>query len=159
MLSVEDGFIIAKINLVFLVLTWLVGSKFNSLKISEMLFLVPLMLGAFAGRFISENSDFYTFYLYLAANNLLIVTIALFLHVWFRRNHEKVVLFLYGLILTKFISHMVLYRVRTQIYTSDEPIMWLINLQSVLVISCDLIIFLVIGFRLFKWKLYSIRFS
>ena len=159
MLSVEDGFIITKINLVFLVLIWLVGAKLNSLRNSEMLFLAPLLLGAFVGRFISENSGFYTFYLYFAANNLLIVTIALFLHVWFRRNHEKVVFLLYGLLLTKFISHMILYRVRTQIYTSDEPIMWLINFQSMLVVSFDLIVLLVLVFRLFKWNLYSIRFS
>ncbi len=135
------------------------GTKFRTIRKTEVIILSCLVVGGVTGHYILQNSDFYGFYLYAAANNLVVVAVSAFVHAEKRVEHSRVALMIYGLLLFKFLLHMVLYRVRVITYDSDEPIMWLINGQSSLVLLCDFLILLFLAIKVSKWKLRYMHFS
>jgi hypothetical protein len=79
--------------------------------------------------------DFYTFYLGAAFECLLCIGLSLVVHLFFKVKHEKSTLFIYGCYFLIAISYLVIHRVRVVIYDIDEPIMWLINLQSIFTLT------------------------
>jgi len=155
MISVELGFLIIKINTIILMAIFIYGVKVKRLDKSEMIIMATMLVSIVTSQIIVQDSDFYTFYLSFASSCLAIVATSIFLHVVLQEVNSKYTYCVYGLFLVKFLSHMLLHRVRTQIYTSDEPIMWLIQSHSVLVLACDFFIVVVLLLKVSKWKLRS----
>jgi hypothetical protein len=159
MISVELGFLIIKINTVILMAIFIYGVKVKRLDKSEMIIMATMLVSIVTSQIIVQDSGFYTFYLSFASSCLAIVGTSIFLHVVLQEVNSKYTYFVYGLFLVKFLSHMLLHRVRTQIYTSDEPIMWLIQSHSALVFTCDFFIVVVLFLKVSKWKLrYTFSF-
>jgi hypothetical protein len=159
MISVEDAYLITKINVILLLIILTYGVKTESIKLTEGIILSCMIVGIFVGHYILQNSGFYVFYLYGAANSLAIVAISVLVHNEMKTEHSNSVYIIYALLLFKFLSHMLLYRVRVVIYESDATIMWLINGHSFVVLFCDFLIVLVLVTQVSKWKLRYMHFS
>ena len=153
------SFVLIKINTLILMSILLYGYKTKLLKTTEMLILVTMLVSTISSQVITQETDFYTYYLSFASNILVVITVSIFLHVLWQEIHSRLTYFIYGALFIEFISHMLLHRVRTQIYTSDEPIMWLINGQSVVIIACNILIISVLFLRVSKWKQRFMHFA
>jgi hypothetical protein len=159
LITLENAYVINKINVMILSIILIYGVKFKSIKKTELIVLPCLILGMFSGYYILENSDFYSFYLNAALNSLLIVAVSVFIHNELRVEHSRAVYLIYGLLLFDVLLYMIVYRVRVIIYDSDEPIMWLINAQSFFILTCDFLIISILVIKVSKWKLPFMRFS
>jgi len=159
MISVELGFLIIKINIAILMVIFIYGLKVKRLGKSEAIVMATMLVSIVTSQVIVQDADFYTFYLSFASSCLAIIATSIFLHVALQEVNSKYTYYVYGALLVKFLSHMILHRVRTQIYTFDEPIMWLIQSHSVLVLVCDFFIVIVMFLKVSKWKLrYTFSF-
>lgn len=104
--------------------------------------------------------DFYTYYLGAAFGCLLCIVLSLLAHLFFKIKHEKSTLFIYGLYFLIAISFLVIHRVRVVIYDTDEPIMWLINIQSVFTLTLYFLSICVFAYGTrIRWNLYFGRLS
>lgn len=159
MIELDASFVLVKINTLILTVFFIYGFKTKKLATSELLILAPMLVSIVNSQVITQENDFYTFYLSFASNVLVVVTVSVFLHVIWQEMHSKFTYWVYGLLLVKFASLMLVHRVRTQIYTTDEPIMWLINGHSALILICNVLIISVLFLRVSKWNLRFMHFA
>lgn len=152
MMSLGVSFVLIKINTLILMGIFLYGYKSKRLDTTEMLILVTMLVSVISSQVITQKTDFYTYYLSFASNILMVITVSIFLHILWQEMHSKLTYFIYGILFVQFLSHMLLHRVRTQIYNSDEPIMWLINGQSMVIIACNVLIIFVLILRVSEWN-------
>jgi hypothetical protein len=159
MIGIETGYLMIKVYLIILAVLLLFGIKKNKVDKTEIIIYSCIAINCNFIQTLFESTDFYTYYLYFAANCMLVVVCSLLVHVLWRINHSKAAYSVYGLFMFKTLLYLILYRVRVVLYDTDEPIMWLINGQSFLILLCDFFVLLILALRVSKWKLRYIHFS
>lgn len=159
MITLDVSFVLIKVYTIILVSIFIYGFRQKKLETTELIISATMIFSVVGSQITTQDADFYTFYLSFAATCLAIVSASIFLHVIWQEVHSKATYFIYGLFLVKFLSHMLLHRVRTQVYETDEPIMWLISGHSALVITCDVLMVTVLFLRVSKWKLHFMRLA
>lgn len=106
-------------------------------------------------QYLKMSLDFYYFYLGEAAGSLFCILLSLTIHLLLKVNHERTTLIVYSFYFLISIGYLVLHRVRVVIYDTDEPIMWLINSQSVFNLSLYFLSICVFAYGTkIKWNLY-----
>jgi len=112
------------------------------------------LLGCIFSQYLKESLSFYIFYLGAALQFLVLVLISVFTHLFFKIKHEQTSVIVYILYILMAISYMVLHRIRVVMYDTDEPILWLINSQSVLTLTLYFLSICVFAYGCkIKWKL------
>ena len=112
------------------------------------------LVGCIFSQYLKESLSFYVFYLGAALQFLVLVLISVFTHLFLKIKHERTTITVYILYILMVISYMVLHRVRVVMYEADEPIMWLINSQSIFTLTLYFLSICVFGYGCkIKWKL------
>lgn len=159
MISLDLGHYIAKFYLVgyFIVFALSFLNKDNNK--SNLIIVSLALVGCIFSQYIKESLSFYLFYLGAALQFLVLILISVFTHLFFKIKHEKTTITVYVLYILMVISYMVLHRVRVVMYSTDEPIMWLINSQSVFTLTLYFLSICVFAYGCkIKWKLRFVRF-
>lgn len=135
MIDLELAHFVAKFYLIGLSLCF-ICSYINRRKNKSNLIAVTFSLfHCIIDQFSKVKFDFYTFYLGAAFGCLVFILITVLVHVHLCIKHVKTTVIIYVIYFLIAISFLILHRIRVVIYSSDEPIMWLINLQSVFILT------------------------
>ena len=123
---------------------------------STLIISVVILVNWLVSQFTKEKVVFDTQYTAFAMEALFTIVLSAFVHVSMRIFHDSYVYIIYMVFGVKFMSLMIVHIVRLKVFTSDEPIIWLLNLHSFVVIFSDVFIVLCLFFGgCLKWKLSS----
>jgi hypothetical protein len=134
-ISLELGYFIAKFYVVAYFLCFLFSYQNKLNNQSNLIITTTALISCVFNQYLRETLGFYMFYLGAAFQVLFSLLISLIIHLYFKIKHEKTTVFVYWIYVLIAMSFMILHRVRVVIYDNDEPILWLINLQSAFTLS------------------------
>ena len=130
MINLELAHFFTKFYLVGLFICFLLSYINRHKNKSNLIAVTYALLHCVIDQFTKSLFDFYTFYLAIAFGCIMFVLCTALTHLYFRLRHMKTTVFVYAIYFSIAISCLILHRVLVVIYTSDESILWLINLQS-----------------------------
>lgn len=133
-INLELAYLITKFYLVALSICFV----FNFINInknkSNFIVVTFALLHCFINQYVKTSYDFYTFYLGFAFECLVFILLSVAAHLYFKIRHVKTSVIIYVIYLLIALSYLILHRVRVVIYSTDDPILWFINSQSVFVL-------------------------
>ena len=135
MINLELAYFIAKFYLVGLCICFVLSLLNLHNNKSNFIVVTFALLHCFIDQFIKTSLDFYTFYLGAAFECLVFILLSVAAHLYLKIKHAKSSVIVYIIYLLIALSYLILHRVRVVIYSTDEPILWLINMQSVFVLT------------------------
>jgi hypothetical protein len=135
LISLELGHHIAKVYLIGYCIVFVLSYLNKDNNKSNLIITSLALFGCIFNQYLKENLSFYIFYLGAALQLLALIFISVFTHLFFKIKHEQTSIFIYFLYVLMAISYMVLHRVRVVMYDTDEPILWLINSQSIFTLT------------------------
>ena len=133
-INLELSHFIAKFYLVALSICFVFSFININKNKSNFIVVTFAFLHCFIDQFIIINLGFYTFYLWAAFECLVFILLSAAAHLYFKIIHVKTSVIIYVIYLLIALSYLILHRVRVVIYSTDDPILWFINSQSVFVL-------------------------
>lgn len=158
MIEHELGHLIAKFYLVGYLICFIFSYLNKNNNKSNLIIITFAFVFCIFNQFIKTEFGFYTFYLGAAFGLLACISSSLVFHFLTGVRHRKPTLIVYFIYISMAVSYLLLHRIRVVIYDTDEPILWLINAQSVFTLTLYFFTICIFfyGCRV-KWKLQSGR--
>jgi hypothetical protein len=135
LISLELGHHIAKLYLIGYSIVFVLSFLNKESNKSNLIIVSLALIGCIFSQYIKESLSFYVFYLGAALQFLVLILVSVFTHLFFKIKHEQTSIVVYFLYVLMALSYMVLHHVRVVIYDTDEPILWLINSQSIFTLT------------------------
>lgn len=131
MISLELAHFIAKFYVLLFFICFLVSFSNKGFNKSNLIIVSFALIHSILGQSGKVAFDFYTYYLACACFCIFVIASSMLTHIYLRIKHEAVTVIIYSLYIFICISYLIIHRVRVIVYDTDEPILWLINSQSV----------------------------
>lgn len=135
MIDLELAHFIAKFYVALCFFCFVVSFSNRGCNKSNLIVVSFALIHCVVGQSSKMAFDFYTYYLASACFCILVIACSLLTHVYLRVKHEVITVVIYSLFILISISYLIIHRVRVVIYDTDEPILWLINSQSVFTLT------------------------
>jgi len=129
-ITFELGFFIDKFYLVGYSLVFIVSYLNQKNNQSNLIIISLTLIHCLFTMFLRGETSFYTFYLWAAFTLSSVILLSIIIHLFFQIKHQKTTVKVYYLYILSSIGYLIIHRVRVVIYDTDDPIFWLMNLQS-----------------------------
>ena len=160
MINLDLAYFIAKFYMCAYLVCFILSFLNKDNNKSNLIIVALALVFCIFNQYLKSSLGFYFFYLGGAAGSLFCILLSLITHLALKVKHEKSTLFIYGFYFLIAISYLVIHRVRVVIYDTDEPIMLLINLQSVFTLTLYFLSICVFAYGTrIRWNLYYGRLS
>ncbi len=160
MINLEIAHFIAKFYMCAYLVCFILSFLNKKNNKSNLILVTIALVFCIFNQYLKTSLGFYFFYLGEAASSLFCVLLSLIVHLFFRVKHEKPTLYIYSFYFLIAISYLVIHRIRVVIYDTDEPILWLISLQSGFTLTLYFlsVCVFIYGIKI-KWNCYFGRLS
>jgi len=132
-ITLELGFIIDHYYFVGYLLVFILSYSNKNNNKSNLIIISLVMIHCIFHMYLRDEPDFYTYYLWSAFKRCLMIFLSIIIHLHFHIKHQQTTVYAYYLYIMCSFGYMMIHRVRVVIYDTDEPILWLMNLNLVII--------------------------